>query len=161
MVCMHSSFHSSLPSLMIIHSSTACQNVSSTNPNDTVGIQAAQLLKTKVDDVRSMLSNMSLSKKIPVGTSDAGSYFNTVILEAVDYAMANIHPWYVDIDYFIRFTKIVVFNVDLDVQHLLARFASIGPQQGAGWTWEFLQTNDIVSILRFPLASRQPLTVSI
>lgn len=93
----------------------ACQNVSSTNPNDTVGIQAAQLLKTKVDDVRSMLSNMSLSKKIPVGTSDAGSYFNTVILEAVDYAMANIHPW----------------------------FASIGPQQGAGWTWEFLQTNDI------------------
>ncbi|KAF8340607.1 glycoside hydrolase superfamily [Cantharellus anzutake] len=92
----------------------ACTQAGQTNPNDTAGIQAAELLKTKVTDIKSMLSGISLSK-IPVGTADAGSYFNTDILGAVDYAMANIHPW----------------------------FASIGPLQGATWTWQFLQDNDI------------------
>ena len=97
-------FYPSLLSLTIVHSLLACTKAGSTNPNDTAGIEAAQTLKTKVDDIRSMLSGMSLSKKIPVGTADAGSYFNTVILEDVDYAMANIHPWYVNIDYYFRFS---------------------------------------------------------
>jgi hypothetical protein len=94
--------------------------VGSQNPNDTTGIAAAEFLKVKISDVRSTLSNMSFSKTIPVGYADAGSYFNTDILEAVDYAsecrnmlcfdmvtdiripiyvleyeVANVHPWYV------------------------------------------------------------------
>jgi hypothetical protein len=40
-----------------------------------------------------MLDGMSLSKTIPVGTADAGGSFNTAIIEACDYCMANVHPW--------------------------------------------------------------------
>lgn len=64
-----------------------------TDATGPVGVAAAEFLKTKITDVRSMLSGMSLSKTIPVGTSDAGSYFNTDIVEACDYCMANVHPW--------------------------------------------------------------------
>jgi hypothetical protein len=34
-----------------------------------------------------MLSGLSLSKTIPVGTADAGSYFNNMVLQAVDYGV--------------------------------------------------------------------------
>ncbi|KAF8754761.1 glycosyl hydrolase 17 family [Rhizoctonia solani] len=30
----------------------------------------------------------------PVGTSDAGAYFNTPLLQAIDYGLANVHPWF-------------------------------------------------------------------
>jgi len=89
--------------------------VGSQNPNDTTGIAAADFLKVKISDVRSTLSNMSLSKTIPVGYADAGSYFNTDILEAVDYAMANVHPWFADV------------TID----------------QSASWTASYFQSTDI------------------
>lgn len=34
-----------------------------------------------------MLASLNLNKTIPVGNSDAGSYFNTKVLEAVDYGV--------------------------------------------------------------------------
>ncbi|KAF9506889.1 glycoside hydrolase family 17 protein [Hydnum rufescens UP504] len=89
--------------------------VGSQNPNDTTGIAAAEFLKDKISDVRSTLSNMSFSKTIPVGYADAGSYFNTDILEAVDYAMANVHPWFADV------------TID----------------QSASWTASYFQSTDI------------------
>lgn len=64
-----------------------------TDPTSPVGIAAAEFLKAKIADVRSMISGMSLSKTIPIGTSDAGGSFNTDIIEACDYCMANVHPW--------------------------------------------------------------------
>jgi hypothetical protein len=33
------------------------------------------------------LKSMNLKKHIPVGTSDAGSYFNTQVLQAVEYGV--------------------------------------------------------------------------
>lgn len=36
-----------------------------------------------VNDTKTMLSNMSIS--LPVGNADAGSYFNDLVLEDVDY----------------------------------------------------------------------------
>ncbi|KAH7338353.1 glycoside hydrolase [Rhizoctonia solani] len=47
----------------------------------TAGLAAAASLATKIQDTRTMLSGMSLSKSLPVGTSDAG-------------ALANVHPWF-------------------------------------------------------------------
>lgn len=47
-----------------------------------------------INDTRGMLDGLKLSKKIPVGNSDAGSYFNNLVLEAIDYGMANVHPWF-------------------------------------------------------------------
>lgn len=69
--------------------------LSQSDPSGPAGISAAEFLITKIQDVRSMLSTLSLPKTIPVGNGDAGSYTNVQLLGAVDYFMSNIHPWYV------------------------------------------------------------------
>jgi exo-beta-1,3-glucanase (GH17 family) len=60
-----------------------------TDPNSAVGDQGAALLRADIEDTRNMLNSMSLSKHIPVGTSDAGSYFNTLVLQAVEYGVCS------------------------------------------------------------------------
>ena len=35
-----------------------------------------------------MLNSLSLSTTLPVGTSDAGAYFNTEVLGAIDYGVS-------------------------------------------------------------------------
>lgn len=79
-----------------------------------------------------MLSGLSLSTTPQVGTSDAGSYFNTHVLQAVDYGvrpsttvaddilsrfpqMANVHPW----------------------------FANVSASDAAGWTADFFKTTNV------------------
>lgn len=58
-----------------------------TVPDSDVGNAGAKILIADIQDTRNMLQGLSLSKTIPVGTSDAGSYFNTQVLEAVDYGV--------------------------------------------------------------------------
>lgn len=57
-----------------------------TDPNSAVGNQGAAILIADIQDTRSMLSAMNLGN-MPVGTSDAGSFFNTEVLQAVDYGV--------------------------------------------------------------------------
>ncbi|KAG9102424.1 hypothetical protein FS749_000014 [Ceratobasidium sp. UAMH 11750] len=83
--------------------------------NSAAGLAAAAKLVAKIQDTRSMLAGMSLSKTLPVGTSDAGSFFNMPLLEAVDYGLANVHPW----------------------------FADQTIQNAAGWTYDFFQQTNI------------------
>ncbi|KAG7096700.1 hypothetical protein E1B28_004114 [Marasmius oreades] len=64
------------------------------DPNSAIGNQGASLLIANVTDTRQMLADMKLPKTIPVGNSDAGAWFNNKVLEAVDYGMANVHPWF-------------------------------------------------------------------
>ncbi len=45
-----------------------------------------------INDTRSMLNDLQLSKTIPIGNSDAGSYFNNLVLEAVDYGVRAFRP---------------------------------------------------------------------
>jgi exo-beta-1,3-glucanase (GH17 family) len=85
-----------------------------TDPNSAVGNVGAQLLIANITDTRNMLSQLNIN--LPVGNSDAGSYFNTEVLEAVDYGMSNVHPW----------------------------FANVSIDQAADWTWEFFQDNNVV-----------------
>ena len=47
----------------------------------------AAILTASIADTRSMLTSLNLPKAIPVGNSDAGSYFNNKVLEAVDYGV--------------------------------------------------------------------------
>ncbi|KAI0303562.1 glycoside hydrolase family 17 protein [Multifurca ochricompacta] len=82
-----------------------------TDPNGPVGNQGAQLLIANIQDTISTLNSMNLPKHIPVGTADAGAYFNTQVLQAVEYGMSNVHPW----------------------------FANVSIDQAAGWTNEFFQ----------------------
>jgi exo-beta-1,3-glucanase (GH17 family) len=90
-------------------------NHGSTDPNSAVGNQGAATLIADIQDTRAMLANMSLTGKIPVGNSDAGAYFNTEVLSAVDYGMANVHPWFA--------------NVSIDV--------------AAAWTSSFFQQTNV------------------
>ncbi|KDR78858.1 hypothetical protein GALMADRAFT_244493 [Galerina marginata CBS 339.88] len=84
-----------------------------TDPNSAVGDAGADLLIVNITDTRSMLT--SISANLPVGNSDAGSYFNNKVLAAVDYGMANVHPW----------------------------FANVTAQVSAGWTADFFTQTDI------------------
>lgn len=70
-----------------------------------------QLLIADIQDTVSALSALNLDKHIPVGTADAGAFFNTEVLQAVEYGMSNVHPW----------------------------FANVSIDQAAGWTAEFFQ----------------------
>ncbi|KAH9015964.1 glycoside hydrolase family 17 protein [Lactarius deliciosus] len=82
-----------------------------TDPNSAVGNQGGQMLITNISDTISTLNSLNLPKHIPVGTADAGAYFNTQVLEAVEYGMSNVHPW----------------------------FANVSIDQSAAWTNEFFQ----------------------
>ena len=82
-------------------------------PNGPIGNQGAQLLIPNITDTRQMLTDLSI--KLPVGTADAGSFFNNEVLAAVDYGMSNVHPW----------------------------FANVSAEDSAVWTWEFFQEFDV------------------
>jgi len=83
------------------------------DPNSAIGNQGADLLIANITDTRNWLKTMGLS--LPVGNSDAGSYFNNKVLAAVDYGMANVHPW----------------------------FGNVSIQAGAQWTWDFFNQTDV------------------
>ena len=55
------------------------------DPNGAVGNQGADALIVNITDTRNLLKSLGMS--IPVGNSDAGSYFNNKVLEAVDYGV--------------------------------------------------------------------------
>jgi len=79
------------------------------DPNSVVGDAGAAILIPFIDDTKAMLQAMNLPKSIPVGNADAGSYFNTKVLEDVAYGQSNVHPW----------------------------FANVSIDQAAAWTAEF------------------------
>ncbi|KAF7352567.1 Glycoside hydrolase family 17 protein [Mycena venus] len=85
------------------------------DPNGPVGNAGAALLLTNITDTMNMVSSMNLD--VPVGNADAGSYFNTQILSAVKYGMANVHPW----------------------------FAAQSIQDAAGWTADFFATTNVAA----------------
>ena len=82
-----------------------------------MGNQGAQLLIANITDTRNAVQALNLPKTIPIGTADAGSYFNTEVLEAVDYGMSNIHAW----------------------------FANVSIDQAAGWVDEFFQDTNVAA----------------
>ncbi|TFK71748.1 glycoside hydrolase [Pluteus cervinus] len=68
------------------------------DPNSAMANTGAAILIADIKDTRDMLTSLNLPKTLPVGTSDAGSYFNTEVLEAVDYGMSNVHAWFASVD---------------------------------------------------------------
>lgn len=57
------------------------------DPNSALGNQGAALLIANITDTRNQLKALNLPVTLPVGTADAGAYFNTLVLEAVDYGV--------------------------------------------------------------------------
>jgi exo-beta-1,3-glucanase (GH17 family) len=99
-----------------------------TDPNGSVGDEGAEILLGFINDSKTMLKNMSVS--LPVGNSDAGSYFNNLVLEDVDYGMANVHPW----------------------------FANVSIEQAAGWTWSFFTGTD--EVLSASLSNKPTMSIA-
>lgn len=52
-------------------------------------LSGAAILLANIQDTRQMLDGMNLPKHIPVGNSDAGSYFSTKVLESVEYGVSS------------------------------------------------------------------------
>jgi len=90
-------------------------NIGDAAINSAAANVGAAILVGFIKDTRQMLQGMGLSS-LRVGNSDAGSYFNNEVLAAVDFGMANVHPW----------------------------FADVTVQESAVWTYEFFQDNDVV-----------------
>ncbi|KIY69725.1 glycoside hydrolase family 17 protein [Cylindrobasidium torrendii FP15055 ss-10] len=86
---------------------------SETDPNGSAGNAAGAKLVEYIADTRSMLKELNMD--IPVGNSDAGSFFNDKVLEAVDYGLSNVHPW----------------------------FAKTSIDDAAAWTWNFFQETNV------------------
>ncbi|PCH39399.1 glycoside hydrolase family 17 protein [Wolfiporia cocos MD-104 SS10] len=83
------------------------------DPNSAVGDEGAAILISNLTDTKNVLKEAGYA--LPVGTSDAGAYFNTKVMENIDFGLSNIHPW----------------------------FANQSIQQAAGWTYEFFQYENI------------------
>ncbi|KAJ3511948.1 hypothetical protein NLJ89_g3806 [Agrocybe chaxingu] len=66
----------------------------SNDANSAIGNEGAAILKANIEDTKKMIADMNLDKTIPVGNSDAGSYFNTQIMETMDYGLSNVHAWF-------------------------------------------------------------------
>jgi hypothetical protein len=58
-----------------------------TDPNSAGADTGAQILIDNIEDTKSMLASLNLGKDIPVGNSDAGSFFSTKVLQSVDYGV--------------------------------------------------------------------------
>jgi len=93
-----------------------------TDPNGPVGNTGAAILIADIKDTRNMLASMNLPTTLQVGTSDAGDYFNNLVLEACDYGMANVHPW----------------------------FANVSAENGAAWTSTFFEQTDVAQAAALP-----------
>ncbi|KAH9963096.1 glycoside hydrolase superfamily [Lactifluus volemus] len=80
------------------------------------------ILISYIQDTIKTIAAMNLPKNIPIGNSDAGAYFNTGVLDVVQYGMANVHPW----------------------------FANVSIDQAAMWTNTFFEQNDVVLSTQVP-----------
>lgn len=89
--------------------------------NSTVGTTASTFLKTKIADIRQMLQELGYSN-LPVGSADAGAYFNSDLLSAIDFGLSNIHAW----------------------------FAPTTAAQAANWTNEFFEDNNLAAAAAVP-----------
>jgi exo-beta-1,3-glucanase (GH17 family) len=58
-----------------------------------VGLAASRNLKTHITETRQMMSDLGFGN-VPIGTADAGAYFNTDLLGAIDFGLSNIHAWF-------------------------------------------------------------------
>jgi exo-beta-1,3-glucanase (GH17 family) len=91
-----------------------------TDPNSATGATGAALLIADIEDTRDMLTSMNLPKTILVGNSDAGSYFNTEVLSAIDYGLSNVHAWFANTTAAAAADWVFTFFDETNVQPALA-----------------------------------------
>lgn len=65
-----------------------------TDVTGPIAAQGAAILVADIADTRAMLASLNLDKDIPVGNSDAGSFFAPEVMAAMDYGLSNVHAWF-------------------------------------------------------------------
>lgn len=73
----------------------------------------ATALISVIEDVKTNMTSRGID--LPIASSDLGDNWTAELANAVDFVMANIHPF----------------------------FAGVTAEQGAGWTWDFWQNHDV------------------
>lgn len=68
-------------------------NLTSAEINSPIAQQGSAVLVTDIAETRLMLEELGMSHVL-VGNSDAGSFFSTDVLSAVDYGLSNVHAWF-------------------------------------------------------------------
>ena len=111
------------------------------NINGPQANTGAQILTGMIDDTRSWLQNLTLSKTLPVGTSDAGSYFNNEVLAKIDYG---VRPQRV-CEHFAR-----SLNGRGQLANVHAWFADVTADQASGWVANFFQNTNIAEAQAVP-----------
>jgi exo-beta-1,3-glucanase (GH17 family) len=91
-----------------------------TDPDSALGAEGAALIIANIEDTRDMLASMNLPKTIPVGNSDAGSYFNTQVLSSIDYGLSNVHAWFANTTAAAAADWVFTFFDETNVQPALA-----------------------------------------
>lgn len=87
------------------------------------GEDKAQSEQELIDILNQVRSNFStLGYDLPVATSDLGDNWNSQLVQAVDFVMSNIHPF----------------------------FAGVDASLGAGWTWDFWQNHNVILTTSLP-----------
>lgn len=87
------------------------------------GEEKAQSEQELIDILNEVKSNFSsLGYDLPVATSDLGDNWNAQLVQAVDFVMSNIHPF----------------------------FAGVDATVAAGWTWDFWQSHNVILTASLP-----------
>ena len=89
----------------------------------------------------STLSSMKLPKHIPVGNCEAGGYFNTTVLQAIEYGVGwNLYSGMRD--------SFCVWNSQMVVAQLW--FDDFSGDDLAGWTYDFFKQTNVTSLSNHP-----------
>ncbi|KAH6915034.1 glucan 1,3 beta-glucosidase [Coprinopsis sp. MPI-PUGE-AT-0042] len=94
----------------------------SQDPNSAIGKEGSAILVADIEDTRTHIAALNLDKKIPVGNSDAGSYFADDVLAVIDYGLSNVHAW----------------------------FANTTEAEAADWVFTFFEENNIAKAATVP-----------
>ena len=70
-----------------IYSSYVTNYAGGADVNSAEGNVGAELLIANITDARSTFGGLGLPTTLPIGTADAGSYFNNEVLQSVDYGV--------------------------------------------------------------------------
>lgn len=76
------------PSTKLLPSYSYVTGLGSEDANSATADVGAAILTANIADTKTMLEGMSLTKTLPLGNSDAGSYFSNKVLADVSYGVS-------------------------------------------------------------------------
>ncbi|WVO18592.1 hypothetical protein L204_106311 [Cryptococcus depauperatus] len=94
-------------------------------------LASVNTIAQRIEEVKTTIQGLGLSKTLPIGTSDAGSVLSKTLATKIDYFMANVHPYFgsLAIDDAAAWTDDFFHKFDVDV-------AALAPNKPAAYIAE-------------------------